>query len=70
MAAVRKLAKENICIALKGCGVDTSYFRPQINKLKKKSNIVFLFIGRLLYDKGIVEFVEAAKMYNQKRGII
>jgi glycosyltransferase involved in cell wall biosynthesis len=62
-----KLAKEDICIALKGCGVDTSYFQPQNNKLKKKPKIIFLFIGRLLYDKGIVEFVEAAKTFNQKR---
>jgi glycosyltransferase involved in cell wall biosynthesis len=47
-------------IAVNGCGVDTDVYVPYPNG-QKKSKIIFTFIGRLLYDKGIVEFVEAAK---------
>ncbi len=43
-----------------GCGVDTNKYQPFPNGVVKPKTI-FTFIGRLLYDKGIVEFVEAAK---------
>ena len=49
-------------ISIKGCGVDIDYFSPKKNKKTEKQKIVFTFIGRLLYDKGVVEFVEAAKI--------
>ena len=60
-----KLATEQKCISMKGCGVNTNYFRPLVNG-RKNGKRVFLFIGRLLYDKGIVEFVEAAKLVRAK----
>ena len=47
-------------IAVNGCGVDTAIFLPYPNG-KVKTKTVFTFIGRLLYDKGIVEFIEAAE---------
>jgi glycosyltransferase involved in cell wall biosynthesis len=47
-------------LSTKGCGVDTKYFQPQ-KRTRSDHRKVFLFIGRLLYDKGIVEFVEAAR---------
>ncbi len=52
-------------LALKGCGVDVEFFRP-ISQAKVDQKIVFTFIGRLLYDKGIREFVAAAKMVKTK----
>ncbi len=53
------LASAEKCAVINGCGIDTNFFKPE----KKKSVFArkFLFIGRLLYDKGIVEFVQAAK---------
>lgn len=42
-----------------GCGVDTNYFKPSTVKRKPRGP-VFLFMGRLLYDKGIREFAAAA----------
>jgi len=48
-------------VSVKGCGVDTAWFHPYPNGLSKDKTI-FTFIGRLLYDKGIREFVEAAKI--------
>ena len=60
-----KIAAAEKCIAVKGCGVNLNRFRP-LPKQKYKDSIVFTFIGRLLYDKGIVEFVEAAKILKEK----
>lgn len=51
--------------AVKGCGVDTDTYAPHPNGVVKEKTI-FTFIGRLLYDKGIVEFVEAAKTIRKK----
>jgi len=47
-------------VAVNGCGVDTEKYKPHPNGYIKPKTI-FTFIGRLLYDKGIVEFVEAAQ---------
>lgn len=51
--------------SVKGCGVDTSYYLPSSNGQIKKQ-ITFTFIGRLLYDKGIIEFVKAAQIIKEK----
>ena len=47
-------------ISVKGCGVDTTWYHPYPNG-QVKDKTIFTFIGRLLYDKGIREFVEAAR---------
>jgi glycosyltransferase involved in cell wall biosynthesis len=53
-------------ISVKGCGVNIDYFHPYPNgRIKEKT--IFTFIGRLLYDKGIREFVEAARQLKQVR---
>jgi glycosyltransferase involved in cell wall biosynthesis len=45
------------CERLPGSGVDLRKFRPQISRLSKNK---FLFIGRLLKEKGIYEYIKAA----------
>lgn len=55
-----KLISSEKGVSVKGCGVDTNYFQPSENGIYE-DKIVFTFIGRLLYDKGIMEFIEAAK---------
>lgn len=52
-------------ISIKGCGVDLDYFKPMPKK-RKSDAIVFTFVGRLLYDKGIKEFVKAAQVIKDK----
>jgi glycosyltransferase involved in cell wall biosynthesis len=47
---------------VKGCGVNTAFFQPILNNKIEPKKIIFTFIGRLLYDKGIREFVAAAKI--------
>lgn len=50
----------DIAVSVKGCGVDTTWYHPYPNG-QVKDKTIFTFIGRLLYDKGIREFVEAAR---------
>ena len=54
-----------------GSGVDLSKFRPNFkspNFDSNKTNYKYLFFGRLLWDKGVGEFFEAAK-YFRRNGI-
>lgn len=48
-------------VTVKGCGVDLNYFKPTGNGLDDVPT-TFTFIGRLLYDKGVQEFIEAARI--------
>jgi glycosyltransferase involved in cell wall biosynthesis len=50
-------------ISVKGCGINIDHFKPfSANGFAKHIPVVFSFIGRLLYDKGVKEFVEAARI--------
>lgn len=49
-------------LVIKGTGVDTTHFYPEENAAPEP---IFLFIGRLLSDKGIREFVRAAALVKQ-----
>ena len=60
-----KLISEKQGISIKGCGVDSRYFSPYPNGIAKNCT-TFTFIGRLLYDKGIREFIDAARMLKKK----
>lgn len=44
---------------LPGSGIDTEYFHPSG---RMPAELTFLFIGRLIRDKGIGEFIEAVRM--------
>ena len=44
-----------------GSGINCQYYLPE-PKSNKENQFIFLFVGRLLYDKGIVEFLEAAEV--------
>ncbi|MCB0579684.1 MAG: glycosyltransferase family 4 protein [Phaeodactylibacter sp.] len=53
------LIAEGRCRAVAGSGVNTNHFRPLA--LPDTDKFIFLFIGRLLHDKGIREFAAAAR---------
>ncbi|MCB9299026.1 MAG: glycosyltransferase family 4 protein [Lewinellaceae bacterium] len=53
------LVQEAQSLVIPGSGVNTNHFRPLPQPHNDK--FIFLFIGRLLYDKGIREFVAAAR---------
>jgi glycosyltransferase involved in cell wall biosynthesis len=48
-----------------GSGVDYEYYKPMPD-IEKKAGFSFIFISRLIRDKGIVEYVEAAKLLKQE----
>jgi glycosyltransferase involved in cell wall biosynthesis len=50
---------------IKGSGVSLSIYKPSV-KIKKSSTAVVLFAARLLKEKGILDFIEAARILNQK----
>jgi len=61
--------KNNLVSSLKtdvlpGSGINLEKYK--YSSYQKKSPFVFLVIARLIYDKGIVEFVEAAKILKAK----
>ncbi|MBK8563698.1 MAG: glycosyltransferase family 4 protein [Saprospiraceae bacterium] len=56
---------EEKCVIIPGSGVNTQNFRPSETRIEN-NNIIFLFIGRLLKDKGIIEFVEAARQLKKE----
>ncbi len=62
---MNKLVQQNKCDLLPGSGIDTNKFSPL--EYKKSDNIFrFLLIARMLWDKGIAEYVQAAKIIKQK----
>lgn len=60
-----KLVAKEKCDLLPGSGIDFNKFIP-IDHIKDNEQFVFLLIARMLWDKGIGEYVEAAKMIKLK----
>ena len=56
-----KLINIEKCKVIPGSGVDTDRFKPN-SIINNNSSLRFLFVGRLLYDKGILEYVTAIKI--------
>lgn len=62
-----KLVIENITGLLPGSGIDTSTLVPLQNEYTNANTpITFLFIARLVKDKGLVEYVDAARILKLK----
>lgn len=61
------LVKNDICDTLPGSGIDLNEFQPDEDT--GKNNFTFLLISRLIYDKGIREFVDAVSKL-RKRGVV
>ncbi len=59
------LVDEAKATSVKGCGVDTSYYLAYPNGTDH-SHTTFTFIGRLLKDKGVREFAQAAEILKSK----
>ncbi|QNF31681.1 glycosyltransferase family 4 protein [Adhaeribacter swui] len=60
-----KLVKSSITDVLPGSGINTRQFVPA-PVFTRQQPFTFLMIGRVLYEKGVVEFVEASKLLKQK----
>jgi glycosyltransferase involved in cell wall biosynthesis len=55
-----KFIEKNQYALIPGSGIDHEHFKP-IDINIDDSKLIFLFIGRLLKDKGVIEFVESAR---------
>lgn len=58
-----KFVSINQAKLLPGSGVDTEYYYP---REKQSTNFSFLMISRLIRDKGVMEYVEAARHLKRK----
>ncbi len=56
-----KLIKSDTAERITGSGIDTEKFKPIKREKSPKDPLRFLLIARLIKDKGIIEFVEAAR---------
>lgn len=56
-----RLVRSHQAQLLAGSGIDTVYFSPAPAPLRDEKEIVFLLMARLVRDKGVVEYVEAAR---------
>ncbi len=63
----KNLVKKMNSFLIPGSGIDLKKYNVQ--KKTNKKNINFLFIGRLLKDKGILEFINVAKKIKKNKKI-
>jgi glycosyltransferase involved in cell wall biosynthesis len=64
----RGIVSAQVALRLPGSGVDVTWFSPM--PPTGNSAPVFLMITRLLRDKGVVEFVEAARLVKKKLPLV
>ncbi|MDB3987988.1 glycosyltransferase [Candidatus Pelagibacter sp.] len=62
-----KISKKTKCFSTMGSGVNLTAFNDLKPKLKK--NINFLMISRLIYNKGVIEFLETVNLFKKKKNL-
>jgi len=60
----KKILSHDNCEVLPGSGIDLSRYKP--GDAKSSSSFTFLVISRLIYEKGIIEYVDAIEKLKQK----
>lgn len=61
------LIKKEKALLVNGSGVNAQYFSPDVTyKSVLNEKFSFLFLGRILWDKGIAELVEAARLVKER----
>lgn len=60
-----KLIDPKKCVIVPGSGVNMDYFKPGGNR-DSGDNFIFLFSGRILWDKGVGEFIDAARTLRKR----
>ena len=63
------LVKKDKSQVIPGSGVNTDRFKPK-KTIKRDGNFKFLFIGRLLYHKGIREYIDAIKILRKEYPLV
>jgi glycosyltransferase involved in cell wall biosynthesis len=60
------LVQKEQSFVIPGSGIDLKAFRPHVKEPAKEEEFRFLLIARLLWDKGIGEYVEAARIVRRQ----
>ncbi|MER8563024.1 glycosyltransferase family 4 protein [Mesorhizobium sp. M0578] len=60
------IVREEQTVLLPGSGVDLDHFSPSVDEVPRLNGVVFILVARLLWDKGVGEFVEAARLVREK----
>jgi len=62
----KKFVKSSVAERIPGSGVDYNKFSPAGIRTRENGSFTFLFIGRLIKDKGIFEYINAARITRKK----
>ncbi|MCF6117293.1 glycosyltransferase family 4 protein [Mesorhizobium muleiense] len=60
------IVREEQTLLLPGSGVNLDHFSPTVDEMPRLNGVVFILVARLLWDKGVGEFVEAARLVREK----
>lgn len=60
------LVRPEVCALVPGSGIDLSRFPMHPVATRSTNPFTFLLVGRMLRDKGVVEYVEAARIVRKK----
>jgi glycosyltransferase involved in cell wall biosynthesis len=58
-----RICRRSACVLIRGSGVDTRVFKPSP---EPPEPVVVMLLGRMLWDKGVKEFVGAAKRHREQ----
>lgn len=62
----RRIIRQGQAVLVPGSGVDLVHFAPRPLPAQASEGVVFLLIARLLRDKGVLEYVEAARRVKER----
>jgi len=62
----RKVINKEQAVVIRGAGVDTELFKPSMQKVE---NVLIVLPARMLWDKGVGEFVDAARILKRENNI-
>lgn len=60
-----KIVNKLRCDLLPGSGIDLDKFKSTKERTKNTSEVIFTLIARMVKDKGVIEFIEAAGLVNK-----
>jgi glycosyltransferase involved in cell wall biosynthesis len=68
----KKLIAAEKCALVAGSGVNTDFFKSNGNKLagSSRESFVFLYLGRILWDKGVGELIESIRILKKQYPLI
>jgi len=62
----KRIIPPKSCVLIPGSGVNTIEFSPSIRQVKNGSEVVILMAARILRDKGVLEYFEAARLVKKR----